>query len=343
MKIDFSAYLKKSVQEIEQELVLFSQAWNDEIAKRLPALKKLNENLTDGFSGGKMLRGTLVKLGYELVTEESTKAILQPAAAFEILHTAFLIHDDIIDESLTRRGKPTMHIQNGKGHYGIAQAICQGDLGFTLATKLITESNFPENRKTRALAIFLQNKVDTILGEMLDIEPPEKRDEKLVNDIHLLKTANYTIVGPMTVGAIFGGADNLFLRKVKQFGEPLGLAFQIQDDILGIYGDEKYIGKSTTSDIEEDKTTLLLTYSLENGTKTQKEILQEYYGKREITKTQQEIIKKVFEETGALSYSQKKIENLINEAKTFIPSLTSDANKQALLQQLCDLLLKRKD
>ena len=341
MTTDFSTYLKESAQEIEKELIFITEQWNNEIGERLPALKELNENFTDGFMGGKMLRGTLVKLGYELVKKKSNPAILQPAAAFEILHTAFLIHDDIIDQSLTRRGKPTMHIHNGQGHYGIAQAICQGDLGFSLATKLLSESNFPKNHKARALATFLQIKTDTILGEMLDIEPSQNRDEKLVNTIHLLKTAHYTIVGPMTVGAILGGADDVFLKKLTQFGKPLGIAFQIQDDLLGIYGDEDHIGKSVTSDIEENKTTLLLTYSLENGTNEQKEILKNYYGKKNITKEQLEMIKNVFEETGARKYSQQKAQEHSEKAKELIPQLSNEKEKQQLLTQLADILIAR--
>lgn len=342
---DFQIYLKQSAAEIEKELRYFSTEWNDYIAEQLPHLKELNKRFTESLFGGKMLRGTLVRLGYELVQQKSTAAIMKPAAAFEIVHTAFLIHDDIIDQSPTRRGKPALHIHNSETHYGMSQALCLGDLGLILANRLIIESDFPDKNKLQAIAVFQKIKTDTILGEMLDVEAPriKNRDEELIMDIHLMKTANYTIVGPLSVGAILAGADDNLLKAIKYFGEKLGVAYQIQDDILGIFGNETKIGKSTTSDIEENKSTLLLTYAVKQGTAKQKELLKKYYGKKGLTPKQQELIKNVFEETGARQYNQRKIEQLIAEAKTTIPSVTDDKTRQSLLDELCDVLLTRNE
>jgi geranylgeranyl diphosphate synthase, type I len=166
---DFKTYLKQSAEKIETELHVFSTSWNKEINQRVPELVELTQLFTHSFFGGKLLRGTLVRLGYELVQPTATPAIYKPAAAFEIVHTGFLIHDDIIDQSPTRRGKPAVHIHKDN-HYGVSQAICLGDLGLTLATKLITDSDYPVERKNSALSFFLQIVTDTILGEMLDIQ-----------------------------------------------------------------------------------------------------------------------------------------------------------------------------
>src|ERR1700722_3607445 len=305
---DFTAYLRQTYREIEKELNMFSKEWSNYIQTDFSDLKKLNEKLTKSFYGGKMLRGTLVKLGYELFAKKPSSEIIKPAIAWEILHTALLIHDDIIDQSPLRRGKPAVHIAKNE-HYGVSQAICLGDLGITIAVKLLSESNFPIEIKNRATNYFLQIITETILGEMLDVEisQRQKRTEKQIMNIHTMKTANYTIVGPLTLGALLAGARDNELEKIKRFGKPLGIAFQIQDDILGIFGDEKTVGKSTTSDIEENKSTLLITYALKHTNQKQKKFLKQYYGQKNITKKQHEEIKKIFEQTSALAYSQNKI------------------------------------
>lgn len=337
-------YLKQTSQEIEKGLNNFSNKWNKNIENYFPELLKLNKRFSESLYGGKMLRGTLVKMGYELGNGKLTKEILKPAAAFEILHTSLLVHDDIIDQSPMRRGKPSIYVCNKNKHYGISQAICLGDLGITQAIKLISESNFPVENKDRALDYFLQIISNTILGEMLDVEASQthKRTEEQVMKIHQMKTANYTITGPLSLGAILAGKTEKDLRKVELFGEALGIAFQIQDDLLGGFGDEKILGKPTNSDIEENKSTLLIIYALKHANKKQKHILKRYYGKKKITIKQREMIKEVFEKTGSLAYSQKQIKMLTSNAKAIIPILTKDKNKQILLTQLVDVLIERK-
>ncbi len=340
---DFKTYLKSASKEIEKELTAYSHQWNKKIETFFPGLEHLNKQFTNSFFGGKMLRGTLVKLGYDLVQPRPTNAVFKPAAAFEVLHTALLIHDDIIDQSLTRRGKPSIHIHTDK-HYGISQAICLGDLGITSAGKLLSESNFPMERIIRAQTYFLEIINQTILGEMLDVASTHahNRTEKQILTIQQMKTANYTIVGPLSLGAILGGATDELLETIKLFGEPLGIAYQIQDDILGIFGEEKTIGKSTTSDIEENKSTLLIMYALKHATKQQQTILKRYYGQEKITLKQHEMIKKVFLQSGALTYSQKMLNTLTNQAKVLIPQVTKNKTNQKFLNELTDLLIHRK-
>jgi geranylgeranyl pyrophosphate synthase len=343
LQANFRQYLHQSASEIEQELIKFSQGWNDAILNGFPEIKKPNKRFTKIFFGGKMLRGTLVMLGFTLVETKPSKAIVQPAAAWEILHSALLVHDDIIDQCPMRRGKPAMHIVPDKSHYGLSQAICLGDLGITLAIKMIADSNFLPERKNLALHSFLSIITDTVLGQMLDVESTHslKRSATQVYEIQLLKTALYTFVGPLSVGAILGGASSGMLKTIKLFGEKLGVAYQIQDDILGIFGDEKMLGKSTASDIEENKSTLLITYSLAHATQKQHMYLTKYYGKKGLTFKQQEKIKKIMRDTGAVAYSQNKIETLTNEAKAFIPQLAKEKTKQILLTELADALITR--
>lgn len=350
--MDFKSYLKTAAQEIDQELDEFFKKWSEDVKAISPKLIGLNNTFIQACEGGKRLRGALVKLGYEL-TADSTRqtamrckrlAILKPAAAFEIFQTAILAHDDVIDQSPLRRGKPTIYKSLGENHYAISQTICLGDIGFFLAEKLIEESDFPAERKVKALASFIETILQTGLGQMLDIELPSLQDAKSEEDVltvFRLKTARYTLVGPLHLGIVLGGGDQELLDNAQEFGESLGIAFQIQDDILGVFGSAEQTGKSVTSDVEEGKITLLYLHALKNASAQQSKTLEDYYGKGRIDKEEFEKIKKVFIDTGALEYSQKKAEELVLEAKKLIPQLTTDHGQQSGLSEMADFLVKR--
>lgn len=341
--MNFQNYLKISAAEINQELDNFFKKWNEEVLACSSKLSDLNKSFIQANSGGKRLRGVFVKLGYELVGGISTSEILKPAAAFEIFQTAILAHDDVIDKSETRRGKPTLYKELGGNHYGISQTICLGDIGFFLAYRLIAGSNFPEKEKNQAISYFTNSIIQTVLGEILDVEAPQsgKADEETYLKICQLKTAYYTLTGPLQLGAVLAGADKKLLNNIEAFGEKLGTAFQIQDDILGVFGDEKTLGKSVTSDIEEGKNTLLVIYALQNASAKQNEILGKYYGKGKIGGSELEQIKKVFIDTGALKYSQQKAGGLVKEAKKIILQITENNELKTILEEMAKFLVKR--
>ncbi len=227
-------------------------------------LLPLVDKFIAGCQGGKMIRGILVVLGNEIarggdhlggvmasqaqpatIRGDLDREIFKVAATYEIMHSAILAHDDIIDQSPERRGQSSLFKAIGQGHYGISQAISLGDAGFFLAMKIISGANFPKERKIPALKLLSTVMLDTALGEILDLE---KVDPLVVTK---LKTAYYTISGPLQLGAILGGAEShlggvkahliraqreqrgvKLLNNLAKFGEGLGIAFQIQDDIL---------------------------------------------------------------------------------------------------------------
>lgn len=170
--------------------------------------------------GGKKIRGFLIRLGFELAGGKG-REILEIAAAYEILHTSILAHDDIIDKSPRRRGQPSLYKSAG-----IEQAITLADYGFFLSMKIISESKFAQILKIKALNLFSKTMVDTAIGQMLDIA---RGDPEIVAKF---KTARYTIAGPLKLGAVLGGADGRLLGLLGLFGENLGITFQIRDDIL---------------------------------------------------------------------------------------------------------------
>ncbi|TSC90215.1 MAG: Polyprenyl synthetase superfamily [Microgenomates group bacterium Gr01-1014_5] len=341
---DFQKYLAQAVGEVNKVMEISLGKWSREAGSIHSSLGPLAKLFTDRNFGGKTLRGCLVKLGYDLAEGSATKEIYKAGAAVEVFQTAILAHDDIIDKSPTRRGKPTLYRELGGDHYAISQTICLGDMGFFLAVRLISESNFNDKNKNNAVSAFSNMVINTGLGEMLDVELPRlptSKTDAAVLQIHRLKTSYYTMIYPLSIGAILAGAKRPLLKHFEVFGENLGIAFQIQDDILGVFGDEAKLGKSVTSDIEEGKNTLLITYALRNANKAQKNILTKYYGRGHIGKKELELIKKVFIDTGSLDYSKLKAAEYAHQAKRVIPKITKDIKFKTLLGDLTEYLVSR--
>lgn len=207
--------------DLEDEIKRQLENWKKEVVKIDKSILPLADKFIKANEGGKRIRGRLVMLGSSVKGQASSKEILKIAAAYEIFHTAILVHDDIIDKSTERRGRPSLYKA-----VGIPLAICLADAGFFLATRIISESNFPEKEKNNALKYFSNIMLDTAMGQIMDIE---KADPLKVAKY---KTAKYTVSGPLILGAILGGAASDQLDKLDKFGESLGIAFQIRDDIL---------------------------------------------------------------------------------------------------------------
>ncbi len=341
--MNFQDYLKATARQTEQVIDESLKKWEKEVRAISPKLIPLAQILKTNSKGGKRLRGTLVKLGFEMLGGNNDE-IFKTSAAIEIFQTAILAHDDIIDLSETRRSRPTIYRQLGGDHYGISQTICLGDIGFFLAVKLITKSNFPSEKKIKAVNYFNEMVINTGLGQMLDIELPhlgENRNEDDVLSIHRLKTAYYTIIYPLIIGATLAGDNNKLLKQIKEFGESLGIAFQIQDDILGVFGDEETLGKSVTSDIEEGKNTLLITEAWKNADDAQKKILDKYYGKGKISEDDLEKIRDVFRGTGALEYSQNQAVELVKISKAVLEKMKIKPELKQLLFEMSDYIIQR--
>ncbi len=341
--MDLNDYLKQQSKAINDQTETILKDWLDEVKAVSPKLLPLVKVFVKATKGGKNLRGVLLCLGYKLAGASEDQEIIKIAAALEIFQTAILAHDDIIDRSSERRGIPTVYQTLGGDHYGISQTISLGDVGFFLTNKVIADSNFQDDIKIKALSAFSQMTITTGLGQLLDVELPHKnsRNEKDVLKVHHLKTAHYTIIYPLLLGAILGDGDETLLRQIKVFGENLGIAFQIQDDILGVFGESQDTGKSTLSDIEESKNTLLITQALKKANLEQAKMLNKFYGQRGLTKPQVQSIKKIFIETGALDYSKAKALKYVSVAQSLIPNLSSDPKVQQLLYQMSVFLIER--
>lgn len=218
--MNLQTILASFARELEKEEINILTSQRRQIQKISSDLMPAFDQFIKANKGGKKIRGFLIRLGFELAGGKG-KDILKIAASYEILHSSILAHDDIIDKSPQRRGQPSLYKSAG-----VEQAITLADYGFFLAMKIISESKFKQNLKIKALNLFSQTMIETAIGQMLDIQKGDPFT------IMKLKTAKYTIAGPLQLGAILAGADQKLIRELGEFGENLGIAFQIQDDIL---------------------------------------------------------------------------------------------------------------
>jgi geranylgeranyl diphosphate synthase type I len=302
-----------------------------------PVLQPVLEAAADLNEGGKMLRGVLVCLGYRMAGREDVETSDELALALEIFQTGVLIHDDIIDRAETRRGKKTIPVRYGESlgrrkirpvteedtlkEVSSSAALCAGDLMLYEAGLRIAEAYHGHEKLGDILSEFDRMVLETIRGELLDVILPyeaqvreEDSLEKSVFDIYRMKTAQYSVVGPLHLGMLLGGADEQEMKTVDSFACDLGIAFQIRDDILGIFADEKKLGKDVGSDISEFKQTLLYSYVKEKDEEEYRNLLQ-YYGRAFVTKKDLEEVRDIFRRSGALAYAEKKEAECLESAK----------------------------
>ena len=205
------------------------------------------------------------------------------------------------------------------------------------------DSGFESNLILKALKN-LQSIVNiTIVGESQDvyIEYKGNATEEEVIGVYKNKTAKYTIEGPLHTGAMLAGAEESLLMSFTEFSIPLGIAFQIQDDILGVFGVEKKIGKPLGSDIEEGKQTILIVKALELGNKEQKNIINELLGKKGLSEDEIDQFKKAIEDTGALEYAKNLSQGYIAEAKDKISILEIEQEPKEFLMGIADYMTNR--
>lgn len=318
-----------------------------------PLISEFYKELGDFSQGGKKMRPFLVYLGYKVAGGKNMAKILPVCLAVELIHSFLLVHDDIIDQSPTRRGKLTVHRRFAKKldpsqnlkvreHYGISQAIVLGDISCFEAFKLINNSSFTNSLKQKVIDVLCDVLIDTGYGEALDVEYSYIK-ARLADVIAVcdLKTARYTFVGPLTFGATLAGADGKMLGALEKFGSALGVAFQIRDDLLGVFGEEEVLGKSVLSDMREGKNTILIYKTRELISPSDKKRFEEIWGRDTASKKELDYVRGIIEKSGAREWCEQQNERFIKKAKMNIPLITRDPGFAAVLLQMADFVVRR--
>lgn len=241
------------------------------LASHHPALGEVADHLRAYVAGGKRVRPALLLLGHAAAGGTDEQAVMGPAVALELLHTCALAHDDVIDRAETRRGRPTVHRAFAAVHadagwqgdaleYGEAVAILLGDLAFVLADELFLGADVTAERLLAGMAGFTRLREEVMAGQYLDLWAATSRttDRRLAERIAAMKSGWYSVARPLEIGALLAGGDPDLVAGLVRFGDPLGRAFQVTDDLLGVFGSPDATGKSTVGDLAEGKRTLLI-------------------------------------------------------------------------------------
>ncbi|BDZ45324.1 polyprenyl synthetase family protein [Naasia aerilata] len=230
--------------------------------------------------GGKRLRPRLVLATYSGFGGSELGTAAHVGAAFELLHTALIVHDDVIDRDFTRRGSPNVSgryrdVATTAGipiptaeHRGMSTAVIAGDLALAGAYRLLDRAGMASEQRERMAELLDEAVFASAAGELIDVDFSIAREipsVEAVVEMERLKTAVYTFEAPLQAGAVLAGADDAYLPVLAEFGRDIGTAYQATDDLLGVFGDERETGKTTVGDLREGKRTVPIAYAATTG------------------------------------------------------------------------------
>jgi geranylgeranyl diphosphate synthase type I len=291
----------------------------------------LVEYVADLMRGGKRLRPAFCYWGWRGAGAPDGEGIVRASAALEFFQAAALIHDDVMDNSDTRRGAPAVHRRfatlhrggrwTGDGErFGLAGAVLAGDLCLVWCDELFTDSGLDVQALTRGRGVFDRMRTELMGGQYLDMleqavasRRPEGSLERAQRVIRY-KSAKYTIEHPLLLGGRLAGANEELLRGYSAFGLPLGEAFQLRDDVLGVFGDPSETGKPAGDDLREGKRTVLVAKALAVTTPAQTALVTRLLGDPGLDAGGVAALREILVDTGALSSVEHRIERLVDEA-----------------------------
>ena len=342
---------------IEAELTAFINLEISNLAQVDEELKPVAEALSDYIlGGGKRIRPIFALVGYLGAGGKIDKKIVRAIASLELLQACALIHDDLIDGSDNRRGKPSihkafekLHLQNNRSgsasNFGAAAAILLGDLALVWSDKCIHDSGIETKAQLAVNPIHDAMRIEIMAGQYLDVLEQSLSNTSVERALKIarFKSGKYTIERPLHFGLKLNPTHNPNLQKVfTDYGIPLGEAFQLRDDVLGIFGNPDETGKPAGDDLREGKRTVLMAKALELSNSDQRKSLLSALGKNDLStaevKTAQEIIKN----TGALTAIEQMISDLSATAAKSISEVPITDDGRKLLTNLIELSTKRK-
>ncbi|HEY0514895.1 MAG TPA: polyprenyl synthetase family protein [Thermoanaerobaculia bacterium] len=363
MSEDFSGLLAGFRDKLERALAAWLDVKREEAATTgSPGSPEMLE-LIDGIGqlateGGKRLRPALVYYTYRACGGAADSEVLPLALATEFLHTYLLIHDDIMDHAEVRRGQPAAHARFREAHrahglhgdaadFGRSVAILLGDLAQSWAVELATGRDLSPREISREIArCFSAMSQEVIGGQYLELLVAQRRaatEEELLRVLRL-KSGRYTAERPIQLGALLAGAPPETLAALSRYGGAMGEAFQLQDDLLGMFGDPGTVGKPVDTDLKEGKFTFLIHHALARATPGQRRVLEAALGRPDATGEQTADALRVLEETGARAAVAAMIDERLREARAALAGVAADLRPDGrlFLAGLIDYLRERK-
>ncbi|EON23367.1 polyprenyl synthetase [Nocardioides sp. CF8] len=346
------AAFRERVQRVLEEFL-------DEQAARLSPLgddaARLVAEARTSVTGGKRFRAAFCYWGFRAIQPDLTDdtALVRACAALELLHASALVHDDFMDASDTRRGRPATHRAFEAEHreagwtgdpeqYGAAAAILLGDLLLGWAGDMLRHCGLPSERVDAGLVMFELCRTEVIAGQFLDVSVQARAHADVDTAMTVLryKSAKYSIERPLDIGAALAGATPEQLSDLSRFGLPLGEAFQLRDDLLGVYGDPAVTGKPAGDDLVEGKRTVLVAMALDAAEPADAELLHTSLGSP-LDEAAVAELRRIIDASGAHAQVERLIESLAAQAVTALDRTTIGEHARGVLTDLASAATQR--
>jgi len=321
---------EESQKKLVKEVLLHAKEHNMRPAKRVRA-----SFVYYGYLLGKNSRNQELKESRTQIIKAVSEGIWKVMEGVELVHTALLMHDDFMDEDMLRRGLPTTQefFSRGDKHYGESMAVNVGDAVLCLGYERVLDCGLDKEKVLEGAKILMRGITYTAFGQMYDVTLPKLGEltEEKVLAVHRAKTSIYTFQNPLIIGGVLVGLSNEILEVLKEYAYKGGVAFQLQDDVLGLFGKTEKTGKSVDSDMLQGKSTLLIAKTLEMGNEAQKKNLLSAWGNKKATEKEIEAAKEAIKESGSLEYSINKAKILAREAMAVAENLERyDLDQEAI-------------
>lgn len=335
---------------VERELRRFIAEASADIGVLEPGFGSGVEALSEFvLRGGKRLRPTFAWWGWRGAggDEADADGVLQAVASLELVQACALIHDDLIDSSDSRRGRPTVHVAFADMHtaqrwsgqpasFGLAAAVLIGDLALAWADDMFSSAPLPATRLEAARPAWRAMRTEVLAGQYLDVRTQARGDAspEAALRVSRLKTAAYTVERPLHLGAALAGAPEGQVHELREFGRDLGIAFQLRDDLLGVFGDPSVTGKPAGDDLREGKRTLLVALGLERADAGQRAVIEHALGNAQLSEKDVEAARAVLTEVGAVSAVEERIDELTATALAALERAQVTEDAAVALKQL---------
>ena len=312
------------------------------------------EALQSLLRGGKRLRPAFAYWAWRGAGGEDDSRLIDAVTGLEMLQACALIHDDVMDCSDTRRGLPsahrrfaTMHTSEGWNGppegFGVSAAILLGDLCLSWADELLFTSGLPSADLMRAKPIYDVMRTELMAGQYLDLLEQSKGGGSVSRGMTVVryKAAKYTVERPLHLGAALAGAGDQLMASYSAYGLPLGEAFQLRDDVLGVFGDPAQTGKPAGDDLREGKRTVLVALTNERVTPATSAVLEQYLGDPALDASGVDLLRTIISESGALAEVEKMIQTLRSHALEALDHAAVETLAHAALTDLAHAATSR--
>jgi geranylgeranyl diphosphate synthase type I len=297
-------------------------------------------------AGGKRMRAAFCYWGWRAAGQPDTDAMIRAAAAMELAHAAAIVHDDIIDDSLVRRGMPSAHTALRKvagNDGGTALAILVGDMLIVWAAHLFSSCGLPQTYLGRARQLWIAFARELVVGECLELLSGTGTGRVCrAMEIIRLKTAKYTVERPLHIGGTLGGASPQLLAAFTEYGLPLGEAFQLRDDLLGVFGDPDRTGKSNLDDLRSRKPTVLLALTLSGANPAEREELSRLLDGPGLEAEGLRVVREIMLKVGAREQVEAMIDERAAAALTALERTRMPSDASEALTQLVSATVTRR-